>query len=39
MEALAVLETLKWFKEPTELLIVSDSMYVVNTINKGWAQK
>lgn len=39
MEALAVLETLKWFKEPSELIIVSDSMYVVNTINEGWAQK
>lgn len=39
MEALAVLETLRWFKEPTELTIVSDSMYVVNTINEGWARK
>ena len=39
MESLAVLETLKWFKEPTDLTIVSESMYVVNTINEGWAQK
>lgn len=39
MEAIAVLETLKYFKEPSELTIVSDSMYVVNTINEGWAKK
>jgi ribonuclease HI len=39
MEARAVLETLKYFKEPTDITIVSDSMYVVNTINQGWAKK
>lgn len=39
MEALAVLETLKWFKEPVEIIIVSDSMYVVNTIKEGWVKK
>lgn len=32
MELLAVLETLKYFKEPTEIKIISDSMYVVNSI-------
>jgi ribonuclease HI len=35
MEIMAVLETLKYFKEPSEITIVSDSMYVVNTINQG----
>ena len=35
MEALAVLETLKFFREPVEITIVSDSMYVVNTIKEG----
>lgn len=39
MEARAVLETLKYFKEPTDITIVSDSMYVVNTINQGWVNK
>ena len=39
MEAMAVLETLKWFKEPIEITIVSDSQYVVNTINEGWVRK
>ena len=39
MEALAVLETLKFFREPVEITIVSDSMYVVNTIKEGWVKK
>ena len=32
-ELYAVVEALKWFKNPTEVLIVSDSQYVVNSIN------
>lgn len=39
MEARAILETLKYFKEPVDITIVSDSMYVVNTINQGWVNK
>lgn len=39
MEALAVLATLEYFKEPVEITIVSDSMYVVNTISQGWVKK
>ena len=39
MEALAVLATLEYFKEPTDITIVSDSMYVVNTIGQGWVKK
>lgn len=39
MEIMAVLETLKHFKEKSIINIVSDSMYVVNTINQGWAKK
>lgn len=38
-EIRGVLETLKYFKEPTELIITSDSQYVVNTINDGWVRK
>ncbi len=38
MELRAVLETLKYFEEPTELTIVSDSQYVINGIN-GAAEK
>lgn len=32
MELKAVIEALKCFKNPTELTIVSDSQYVVNSI-------
>lgn len=39
MEARAVLETLKYFKEPSDITIISDSMYVVNTIKEGWVKK
>lgn len=39
MEALAVLATLEYFKEPVEITIVSDSMYVVNTIAEDWVGK
>lgn len=39
MEIRAVIETLKYFKDPTELTIVSDSQYVVNSINSGLAIK
>ena len=39
MELLAVLESLRYFKRPTEIKIISDSMYVVNTINNHWAEK
>lgn len=35
MEARAVLETFKYLKEPSDITIVSDSMYVVNTIKEG----
>ena len=34
MELRAVLETLRYFKEPAELEITSDSQYVVNSINE-----
>lgn len=39
MELMAVLETLRHFKDPTELEIVSDSQYVVNSIVNGNAEK
>lgn len=39
MEARGVLATLQYFKEPTDITIISDSMYVVNTIKEGWARK
>lgn len=32
MELRGVLETLKYFKTPTKIKIVSDSQYVVNSI-------
>lgn len=34
MEIRAVLETFKYFQEPVDITIVSDSMYVVNTIKQ-----
>jgi len=39
MEVRAVLATLEYFDEPVEITIVSDSMYVVNSIKEGWVNK
>lgn len=39
MELRAVIEALKYFKDPTELTIVSDSQYVVNSINGKYCFK
>lgn len=38
MELRAVLETLKFFEDSTELTIISDSQYVINGVN-GAAEK
>jgi ribonuclease HI len=39
MELKAVIEALKYFKEPTEVIIHSDSAYVVNGVNDKWYQR
>ena len=39
MEIMGVLAIFRYFKEPTKLTIISDSMYVVNTINERWIDK
>lgn len=39
MEMMAVIEGLKALKEPCEVVLTSDSQYVCNGINKGWAEK
>lgn len=39
MEISAVLEALKCLKEPCEVTLYSDSQYVCNALNKGWAKK
>ena len=39
MELTAVIEGLKALKEPCEVELTSDSQYVCNGINKGWAKK
>ncbi len=38
MELTACIEALKALKEPCEILLTTDSQYVVNGIEKGWAQ-
>ena len=38
MELTACIEALKALKEPCEVLLTTDSQYVVNSIEKGWAQ-
>lgn len=38
MELIAVIETLKFFKEKINITIYSDSQYVVNSITQGWAK-
>lgn len=37
MELLAVIEGLKCLKEPCEVTVYSDSRYLVDAINQGWA--
>ncbi|MEA2012606.1 MAG: ribonuclease HI [Verrucomicrobiota bacterium] len=39
MEITAVIEGLKLLKEPCKGIIYSDSKYVVNSIEKGWAKR
>jgi len=39
MEILAVIAALESLTEPCEITIHSDSQYVVNAINQGWAKK
>ncbi len=39
MELQAVIEGLKYFKEPEELIIHSDSAYVVNGVNDKWYKR
>ena len=39
MELRAVLETLKYFEDPSDLTIISDSQYVVGSITSGSAKK
>ena len=39
MELFAVIETLKYFQNPIELTIISDSQYVVNSINGEYYKK
>lgn len=39
MELSGVLHALKWFKEPSNIIIYSDSQYIVNSINNGSARK
>ena len=36
MEIMAVLKGLEMLKEPCEVIVYSDSAYVVNTVDKGW---
>ena len=39
MEMMAVIAGLSALKEPCEVTVVSDSRYVVDAIEKGWARK
>lgn len=36
MELVAVIEALKFLTEPSEVVLTSDSQYVINSIKKGW---
>lgn len=38
MELTACIEALKALKEPCEVLLTTDSQYVVNSVEQGWAQ-
>ena len=39
MEITAVLEAIRLLKEPCNITLYSDSQYVCNAIEKGWAKK
>ena len=39
MELTAAIEALKLLKEPCEVPLFTDSQYLVNGINRGWAKK
>ena len=39
MELLAVIEGLQALKEPCAVTIYSDSRYIVDAVNKGWARR
>ena len=39
MELLAVIEGLEALREPREVTIFSDSKYIVDAVNKGWARR
>ena len=38
MELTACIEALKALKEPCEVILTTDSKYVVNSVEQGWAQ-
>lgn len=38
MELTACIEALKALKEPCEVVLTTDSQYVVNSVEQGWAQ-
>ncbi len=39
MELMACIEGLKRIRRPSKVTIFSDSQYIVNAMNKGWARK
>lgn len=39
MELLAVIEGLRALKHPCEVTVFSDSKYIVDAVNKGWAKR
>ena len=39
MELLAVIEGLQSLKKPCEVTVFSDSKYIVDAVNKGWAER
>ena len=39
MELLAVIEGLRALKEPCEVSVFTDSKYIVDAVNKGWARR
>jgi len=39
MELLAVIKGLESLKEPCDVMVVSDSRYIVDAMEKGWARK
>ena len=39
MELMAVIKGLEFFKEPSKIIVCSDSKYIIDAVNQGWLDR